>query len=165
MKKLLVFILFFVIVSGFIPVTSYGAGEERFVFTDLTATDKKTGLMWTKDANIAKKTLTWKKTFKFIEKLNKQKYAGYGDWRLPKIEELETLLDYAKKQGYKGYPLKMDCEGCPSELFNKIGFKNVQAWRYWSSTEWVVGMASGDVFGLGTGDMADSCVWPVRGGK
>lgn len=45
-------LIIFVLMAGSIADISYGAGEERFVFSDLTATDKKTGLMWTRDANI-----------------------------------------------------------------------------------------------------------------
>jgi hypothetical protein len=162
MKRLLFFTLFFVIASGFIPVASYGAGTERFVFSDLTATDKKTELMWTRDANIAKKGMTWKKTFKFIEKLNKQKYGGYSDWRLPTNGELQTLAAYAQNN-LTFY-----------ELFNKIGFENVQP-SYWSSTTYtntegitVTGVAWEIYMDGGYEKLSyktPSYVWPVRAGK
>ena len=73
MKRLLFFILFFVVASGFIPMTSYGAGEERFIFSDSTAIDKKTGLVWVRDANIVNKALTWNEAHRFIEQLNGKK--------------------------------------------------------------------------------------------
>lgn len=171
MKRLLFFALFFIIASCFIPMTSYGAGAERFVFSDLTATDKSTGLVWTRDANIAKKGMTWKDAFKFIEKLNKQKYAGYSDWRLPAIGELKTLVDYAKKPGnfIKGSEINLH------KVLNKVGFKNVQAGWYWSSSTY----ASGTVLGTVRGWVVDTWaghviydhrgyivyVWPVRAGQ
>lgn len=99
--------------------------KERFTFSDLTVLHKKTKLMWIRDGNIAGEVMNWDDAFKFIESLNKQKYAGYNDWRLPSKEDLETLVNFAKGEGYT--------ENI-NEYFNKIGFKNVQASYYWSST-------------------------------
>ncbi len=161
MKRLLFLILFFVIASGFIPMTSYGAGEERFIFSDLTAKDKKTGLMWTRDANIAGR-MNWDKANDYIKQLNKQKYAGYTDWRLPSKEELGTLIDYAKGEGYK-----KDFH----QVLNKAGFRNVQARSYWSSSTyalntssaWFVSMFGGNVDAfIKTGT---NSVWTVRAGQ
>ena len=57
---------------------------------DGTITDKSTGLMWQKAGS------SWmlpNRTAKsYIRQLNKDKFAGYSDWRLPTIEELASLL-------------------------------------------------------------------------
>ncbi|MBI3353871.1 MAG: DUF1566 domain-containing protein [Nitrospirae bacterium] len=63
----------------------------------MTVTDKEAGLMWTRDANIAEKCMNWYDALKFIKQLNKQKYAGYNDWRLPTKEELQTLVAMQSK--------------------------------------------------------------------
>lgn len=136
--------------------------DERFVLSDLTVADKKAGLMWTKDANIAKKYMTWDDAFKFIDELNKQKYAGYSDWRLPAKKEFKTLVDYAGSQGYK-----RDLD----KHFNMTGFRNVQANVYWSSSTyalnpayaWYVDMIDGDVYG--DDKTNTNYVWPVRAGQ
>ena len=164
MKWLRVFIIF-VLMAGSVAKISYAAGEERFIFSDLTATDKVTGLMWTKDGNIAEKKLAWKEAFKLIEKLNKQKYAGYSDWRLPTKEELETLVAYAKSRGYRGYNRDIN------KLFNKIGFKDVQAFLYWSSSTYACITTSAWFVNMGDGRVdcyfktAAYYVWPVRAGQ
>jgi hypothetical protein len=100
--------------SGTIPCP--GAGESFFgqdaqnsgnqpsytVSTDgLTVYDNVTGLTWTRSAdsngdnaiNYADK-LTYDQAQGFIESLNAQNYGGYGDWRLPTIKELYSLIDF-----------------------------------------------------------------------
>ncbi|MEK7772729.1 MAG: DUF1566 domain-containing protein, partial [Deltaproteobacteria bacterium] len=99
--------------------------DSRFIFSDLTVLDEKTKLMWTRDANIAEEEMNWHDASKFIESLNKEEYAGYSNWRLPSKDELRTLVEFVKGQGYT--------EGI-NEHLNNIGFKNVQPNFYWSST-------------------------------
>lgn len=137
--------------------------KEKYTFSDLTVLDNETKLMWTRDANIAGKDMNWDDAFKFIASLNEQKYAGYSDWRLPSKEELETLVNFAKGQGITE---KFD------KYFNKIGFKNVQSFVYWSSTTvagstgsaWYVDMDGGGVYSYYT-KTSDYYVLPVRAGQ
>ena len=158
MKRLLIFIYMFFMGVGLLTGTSYGAGEERFIFSDRTVKDKETGLMWTRNANIAGKEMTWDDASKFIEKLNKQKYTGLQCWRLPTKEEFLTLIAYAESQGYNTQI---------NELFSKIGFKNVQANVYWSSTSytddttnaWSVSVSHGGMFVVTKAD--SHYAWPV----
>ncbi len=162
MKRLLIFISMLVLVVGLITGISYGADEARFIFSDLTAKDKKTGLMWTRDANIAGREMGWYKANDYIKQLNKQKYSGYTDWRLSSKEELVTLIDYAKGKGYKE-----DFH----QVLNKVGFRNVQANLYWSSSSyaggtsvaWIVNMWDGVV--RGGYETNTRYVWPVRAGQ
>ena len=136
---------------------------KRFTVSDLTILDKDTKLMWTRDADIAGKPMTWDNAFKFIKRLNEQKYAGYNDWRLPNGKDLETLSNFGKDQGYK--------ENLAG-LFNIIiGFKNVQYSSYWSSTTsddgrggtWIVYMDFGST-GIPK-KTSHRYVWPVRAGQ
>lgn len=69
--------------------------------------DPQTGLMWARNGNIAGKRMTWDEAMSWVKKLN---YAGYSDWRLPTIEELEAFV-------------KLGGE-IPSEWFNANGFSN-----------------------------------------
>ncbi len=151
-----------VLLMTFTSVTAY-AEEGRFVFSDLTVTDKSTGLVWARDANIANKSLKWDEAIRFLKQLNGEKYGGYSDWRLPTRDELQTLIDYAKSRGYIS-----DF----SDVFNRIGFKNVQVFYYWSSTSNPYDTA--DMFGItmfnggvNSGDKKFTSynIWPVRGGK
>ncbi|MBW1980141.1 MAG: DUF1566 domain-containing protein [Deltaproteobacteria bacterium] len=65
--------------------------SERFVDNgNGTVTDTQTGLMWQKDP--APERVTWPEAQRFISYLNKIKFAGYEDWRLPNNEELSSLL-------------------------------------------------------------------------
>lgn len=164
MKKILIFVLMFIVASALLAYTFYKPSkphEKRFIFSDLTVKDKKTGLIWARDANIADREMTWDGALKFIEKLNEQKYAGYSDWKLPAKNELGSLLgSSANKNGGVNYLI----------LFNKSGFKNVQAYGYWSSTTDAGDTAfAWDVFMCGGGVLAFSrtfpfYVWPVRAG-
>jgi eukaryotic-like serine/threonine-protein kinase len=57
--------------------------------------DRATGLMWQKSGS--KKWLTYPDAEKYIKDVNRQKFAGYADWRLPTIPELMSLLEPEKQ--------------------------------------------------------------------
>lgn len=66
---------------------------------DGTITDRATGLMWEKRGS--KREKEWYSAKKYVKSLNKKKFAGYDDWRIPTIEELYSLLEPStKKQLY-----------------------------------------------------------------
>ena len=132
----------------------------RFVDNgDQTQTDKLTGLIWSKNANLAAATKTWQQALDYINNLNSQKYLGYSDWRLPNVNELATL-------GYKG-------QANSATWLNGQGFSNVHSDYYWSSSSysnhrdvaWIVGMGDGFVSGYDKSGYYGSYVWPVRAGQ
>ena len=57
---------------------------------DDTVTDTETGQMWQKET--APGSYTWQQALEYAENLT---LAGYSDWRLPNINELQTLVDYS----------------------------------------------------------------------
>ncbi len=57
--------------------------------------DHATGLMWQKSGS--EERLTYQDTESYIKKLNKDKFTGYADWRLPTIPELMSLLEPTQK--------------------------------------------------------------------
>ncbi|RZB30528.1 MAG: hypothetical protein SRB1_02808 [Desulfobacteraceae bacterium Eth-SRB1] len=59
-----------------------------------TVTDSLSGLMWTKNANLAKAKIKWPEARKKIRQLNAEKHSGYNDWQLPGVDDLRTLIDY-----------------------------------------------------------------------
>ena len=72
--------------------------EKRFYdHKNGTVTDSLSGLMWTKNANLLHGRGNWSEAKKFIMRLNAEKYCGYKDWRLPKVEDFRTLIDYSRK--------------------------------------------------------------------
>ncbi len=58
----------------------------------LTVTDAGTGLMWEKATGNSGTSLTWENAIQYCESLD---LAGYTDWRLPTVSELQTLVDYS----------------------------------------------------------------------
>ncbi|MBF0336488.1 MAG: DUF1566 domain-containing protein [Nitrospirae bacterium] len=149
--------------------TSYATGDNgsiragaawpspRFTAGANTVTDNLTGLMWTKDANLPGTGKTWQEALDYVASMNSGAGTyGYTDWRLPNINELESLVD-------SGRYLPALPSGHP--------FINVQSDYYWSSTSyagatslaWLVVINGGDV----NADAKSSSfyVWPVRSGQ
>lgn len=122
----------------------------------------KKGLIWLKDANCAGATASWNDALNFCNSL-KSGSCGLsdgskaGDWRLPNLTELESLIDYSRYDPAlpQGHP-----------------FTNVNSDYYWSSTT-----CSGDTAyafivdmydGIESSDLKEldlSSVWPVRAGR
>ena len=125
--------------------------------TEKTVTDNLTGLVWSKDANIAAGTKTWQQALDYVKTLNSINFSGHNDWRLPNVNELASLVN-------KG-------QSIPSTWLNGQGFTSVQPGAYWSSSNyvyntgnaWRVNMNDVTVFGY---EKANSYfVWPVRAGQ
>ena len=125
---------------------------------DQTMPDKLTGLIWSKDANPAGSTKTWQQALDYIKTLNSQNYQGHSEWRLPNINELQSLVNQGQLS--------------PVTWLNGQGFSNVQAsGYYWSGSTnanstnvaWVVD--DGYVGGSGKASYSPGYVWPVHSGQ
>ncbi len=55
-----------------------------------TITDKNTGLMWSK--NDSEKGFDWENSLSYAEN---SELAGFSDWRLPNVKELQGIVDYS----------------------------------------------------------------------
>ena len=62
---------------------------------DGTISDTLTGLMWQESYAYVEtgKYIDWYEANKYIRKLNKEKLAGFGDWRLPDKLEIQSLYE------------------------------------------------------------------------
>jgi hypothetical protein len=140
---------------GFTP----GAFTRFIDHFDGTVTDNLTGLIWLQDA-LCFGGLNWQATLDAANGLDDGQCgltdgSVAGDWRLPNIRELHSLIDF----GQSGPALP---PGHPFPEFNGI---------YWSSTSkdiaphraWIFISASGD---CSTPNKISSFrAWPVRGGQ
>lgn len=87
---------------------------------DGTVTDLDTSLMW---AQVPSASLSWENALAYAESLS---VAGYTDWRLPNIKELQTLTDYTLASATSTTGM------LPS--INRVLFPAATATAYWSST-------------------------------
>lgn len=106
-------------------------GENNFTDNgDETITDSSTGLMWAK--NECETPMEWKEALKYAEEST---LAGYDDWRLPNVKELQNIVDYdyspsavdESKQGPAINPI-FNC----TKIENEAGDEDYG--YYWTST-------------------------------
>jgi hypothetical protein len=66
---------------------------------DGTVTDPNSGLMWKKsDAWLdMHRFYTWMDHREYVDKFNKEKFAGYDNWRIPSKSEAATIFDKTKE--------------------------------------------------------------------
>jgi len=62
----------------------------RFTVSGKVVTDNLTGLMWTKNGNLPNGAMTWDQAIDYCNNLT---LGGYSDWRLPNVNELESLIN------------------------------------------------------------------------
>lgn len=147
--------------GAIIPCTGTGQDGEfrtgltwpapRFCVQDETAVDRLTGLVWRRAASLApEEGVTWHEALAAVARLNAENGAG---WRLPNINELESLVDCAAAN--PALP--------PDHPFAEV--RDV----YWSSTTslyepdwaWALYLDKGAV-GVGQKSQARFYLWPVQ---
>jgi hypothetical protein len=125
----------------------------RFKEYDDAVLDRLTGLVWTRNANLAGFPLTWQEALDHISKMNREGAFGYSDWRLPNRRELRSLMSH--QTGKPALP-----QGHP--------FTNIFLGWYWTSTTaminpayaWYIHMEGARMF---YGNKEQFCLlWPVR---
>jgi hypothetical protein len=134
------------------------APGRRFVDNgDGTVTDSQNGLMWEKlsfDLTVhgVQNMYTWfsASTTK-IAALNSGRFAGYSDWRLPTIYELQSLIDYDQSNPATNAAFNNACVvNCRVAT---CSCTDIFHGPYWSSTDYAFNpsLAWGVVFGAGGG--------------
>ena len=124
----------------------------RFEDTADGVWDRLTGLVWSREADYTGTATTWPEALEAIGRLNRQ---GPGGWRLPNINELESLVDADRYD--PALPGDAPFSACRD--------------AYWSSTTslyepdwaWVLYLDKGAV-GVGQKAGRHFRVWPVRDG-
>jgi len=84
---------------------------------DGTITDQTSGLMWQKGGSTD--MMEWSSIAQYIESLNKEKFGGFDDWRLPTLEELLSLTEQRNtREGLYVSPLFSQKQGicCSSDM-------------------------------------------------
>ena len=88
-----------------------------------------------------------------------------GDWRLPSVKELQSLIDYAY------YTPALSNAAGTGKWTSGDAFDGVESTYYWSSTTYAVYTPNACFVCLGYGDVDDNHkdtlfrVWPVRDPK
>jgi len=135
----------------------YGQGrawpDPRFETKSSTVNDRLTSLCWTRCADLASGPVNWGDALSVIRALNRDRFAGMNCWRLPNINELESLVD---------------CSEARPALPLNHPFIDLQE-GYWSSTTsyfetdwaWVLYLEKG-ACGVGHKPGKSFYVWAVR---
>lgn len=136
--------------------TDYGLDwpSPRFIVRGEVVLDQLTGLVWTRDANLAGFPLAWQESLDFIARMNHETRLGHDDWRLPNRSEMRSLMGYQARN---------------PALQAAHPFVNYFLGWYWTSTTaaihpayaWYVHLEGARMF---YGRKDQYCLlWPVRG--
>ncbi len=108
---------------------AYGTNE--FVDNgDNTVTDKATGLMWAKVDS--QKGMDWASALAYAEQ---SELAGYTDWRLPNVKELQSIVDYSRAPNASDTSREGPAIDPIFQCSDFINAKGVKDYPYfWSST-------------------------------
>lgn len=98
--------------------------ETRFIANgDGTVSDKKTGLMWTAtdSMNDLKKWVNYQDSADYVRHLRENCFAGYDDWRLPTLAEMQALyVEGSAIKDYFGKDIHLDPAFSPGGGFSMI---------------------------------------------
>jgi hypothetical protein len=98
-------------------------GKNDFVDNgDGTISDRATGLMWMKSDS--SRPMRWPAALAYAEELV---HAGYDDWRLPNVKELQSIVDYGRA------PDSRDPSARGPAIDPVFDVTKTESW-YWTST-------------------------------
>ncbi len=131
----------------------------RFTVSGECVTDNLTGLMWSKNGNLPNGTKTWQQALDYANSLT---LCGYSDWRLPNINELESLMNadepnsdvWLMSQGFINVQGGSFSYYWSSSTMSGSGYN---AWRYSLKAN----NNSSEIYWDPKG--SSNYVWPVRG--
>lgn len=116
--------------------------------------DRRTGLLWSRNASPATFPMPWMEAFEYTEGLNASQYLGRNDWRLPDRRELYSLISH---------------QNINPALQEAHPFTDVFSGYYWTASPcsrlinqaWYIHMGGGRIY---RGIKENSyMVWPVAG--
>ncbi len=122
--------------------------KKQFIGGAEVIIDETMGIMWY--AGSSSKKMSYKKAEKWVGSLNQGKYGGYGNWRIPTVEEAATLLRKNKNEG----ELYMD--GLFTGNTTSIWTGDTQRFQ----TYWIIRFDEGIIFP--DSDQSGQYVIPVR---
>ncbi len=93
---------------------------------DETITDLATGLMWMQNDN--SEALNWEDALGYAKG---KEFAGYSDWRLPDVKELQSIVDYTRSPSTTNSAAIDPIFNC-TKISNEAGESDYPF--YWSST-------------------------------
>lgn len=128
-----------------------GNYEEQTINGHNVILDYSTGLMWHQSGS--EEYMKYSEIRQWIQELNRRKYAGYSDWRLPTLEEVASLMEPQENR----YALYTDL------LFSREQKYIWTADKYDENRVWVVDFFGGDFNPVPAA--AISFVRPVRSEK
>jgi len=89
--------------------------------------------------------------FEWVAALNAAVFAGFNDWRVPNVRELQSIVDYGISSPSVGLAFhELGCGGACSDITDPLCSCTVSA-NYWSSSTFISSSSGGWGVSFGTG--------------
>lgn len=89
--------------------------------------DHISGLIWQQAGSL--REMNYRDAKNYISAMNKERFAGYHDWRLPTLEEAISLVEPAKKDG--GLHINPVFDPCQKRVWTSDFRKDGMVWVVW----------------------------------
>ena len=106
-------------------ITSDGSKHKfEIILNENAVVDRLSNLMWQQSGSA--KQMSLKEAHAYVERLNREKFLGWNDWRLPTFEEAMSLLARKKSQ----WKLHIDPVFDPTQKYVWTSDRNVPHWAW-----------------------------------